>query len=249
MKKNYKHLWLFAYFPIYLIWFHYIETTITRYFHVIKTPWDDMIPFCEFFIVPYLLWFGYVAWGVLYFAYKNKQDFYRLCAFLYTGMTIFLIISSVYPNGHYLRPHTFARDNIFTDLCQFIYAHDTATNLFPSIHVYNSLGIQFAVVHSEAFSNNKKAKALSGLLATSIILSTLFVKQHSCFDVITAFLLAFIMHFLVYQTSFSKFTPLKFLRKHQKKLAQASFFLYLRIFIHARISAYTVSLSVSFKIS
>ena len=131
--QEYKHFWLLLYFPIYLIWFYRIEHSVTRYFHVIHTPIDNLIPFCEFFIIPYLLWFGYVAWGVIYFAMKNKQDYYRLCAFLFTGMTVFLIVSSLYPNGHYLRPPYFTRNNIFTTLCQFIYSHDTATNLFPSI--------------------------------------------------------------------------------------------------------------------
>ena len=78
---------------------------------------DDYIPFCEYFIVPYLLWFFYIAAVVLYIAFKEKQDFGKMCAFLYTGMTIFLIVSKVFPNGHFLRPSSFENDNIFTQLC------------------------------------------------------------------------------------------------------------------------------------
>ena len=47
---------------------------MTTHFHVIHTALDDRIPFCEYFIVPYLLWFGYVAWAVGYFYFKNKDD-------------------------------------------------------------------------------------------------------------------------------------------------------------------------------
>lgn len=219
-QKDYKHLWLLLYFPIYLIWFYGIEHSVTRYFHVIHTPIDNLIPFCEFFIVPYLLWFGYVAWGVVYFALKNKQDFYRLCAFLFTGMTVFLIVSSIYPNGHYLRPPYFTRNNIFTALCQFIYSHDTATNLFPSIHVYNSIGIHLAVSKSETFGNHKRAKIISGVLATSVILSTMFVKQHSVFDVLTAFLLAFVMNKIVYQTNWASIFAEKERVQEKKRLPQ-----------------------------
>jgi membrane-associated phospholipid phosphatase len=113
-------------------------------------------------------------------------------------MTIFLIISTVYPNGHYLRPYVFERDNIFTRLCAFLYNTDTATNLFPSIHVYNSVGVHLAVVKSERFGNDKKAKTISFLLMFSIILSTMFIKQHSTFDVLTALLLCAVMYRVVY---------------------------------------------------
>ena len=37
-----------------------------------------MIPFCEYFIVPYLLWFGYVAWAGGYFYLKNKDEYLKL---------------------------------------------------------------------------------------------------------------------------------------------------------------------------
>ena len=85
--------------------------------------------------------------------YMTKKEFYRLCAFLYTGMTVFLVISTLYPNGHNLRPYYFTHHNMFTALCEWLYSTDTPTNLFPSIHVYNSLGIHFAVMHSSYFKD------------------------------------------------------------------------------------------------
>jgi hypothetical protein len=68
---------------------------------------DDYIPFCEIFIVPYLLWFAYIGVVVVYIAFANKTDFKKMCMVLYTGMTIFLIVSTLYPNGHLLRPTSF----------------------------------------------------------------------------------------------------------------------------------------------
>jgi membrane-associated phospholipid phosphatase len=189
---------------VYLIWFGYVEQTVTTHFHVIHTPLDDLIPFCEYFVIPYLLWFLYVAWGIAFFARHNKNEYYRLCAFLFSGMTLFLIISTIYPNGHYLRPVYFTHHNFFTMLCGILYQTDTATNLFPSIHVYNSIGVHLAVTHSAEFKNNRIARLLSGILAVSIILSTMFIKQHSCFDVLTAFLLAYVMYRIVYLHDWSK---------------------------------------------
>lgn len=201
--QKYKHAWLLIYVLIYLPWFAYVEKHVTTNFHVIHVAADDYIPFIEYFIVPYLLWFAYVAVTIAYFFFTNKNDYYRVCAFLFTGMTVFLIVSTLYPNGHYLRPHVFERDNIFTRAVQWLYATDTATNLFPSIHVYNSLGIHFAICNSNAFHNNRKIKTCSFILMLSIILSTMFLKQHSVFDVVTAFAMAAIMYPFVYGKNFS----------------------------------------------
>ncbi len=200
---KYKHGLLLLYFLIYLPWFGYLEENVTTHFHVIHVALDDKIPFCEYFIIPYMLWFAYVAWGVAYFFFKNKNEYYKLCAFLFTGMTIFLVISTVYPNGHYLRPTTFERDNIFVQAVQWLYSTDTPTNLFPSIHVYNSLGINMAVWHSENFKKNKPVRYGSAILCISIILSTMFLKQHSVFDVVTGVVLAAFMFSLVYARSWA----------------------------------------------
>ena len=199
--KKYKHSLLLLYLLIYFPWFSYLERTVTKRFHVIHMAIDDKIPFIEYFIVPYFLWFAYVAVAVLYFLFKNKGEYYRFCAFLFTGMTIFLIISTVYPNGHYLRPATFAHDNIFVNMVRALYKTDTATNLFPSIHVYNSIGVNIAIWHSENFKQNKPVRYGSAILMVSIILSTMFLKQHSVFDVITGIVLSVFMYTVVYAKS------------------------------------------------
>lgn len=197
IEKN-KHSFLLLYFLIYLPWFGRLEKTVTTHFHVIHVALDDYIPFCEYFIIPYMLWFGYIAWGLGYFYFKNKDEYFRLCATLFTGMTIFLIVSTVYPNGHYLRPTTFERNNIFVWIVRWLYSTDTSTNLFPSIHVYNSIAVNIAVWHSGNFKNNRVVRYGSSILMISIILSTMFLKQHSVFDVVTGIIMAVCMYTLVY---------------------------------------------------
>lgn len=197
---KYKHaIPLIVYGIIYLSWFCHLEQTVTKHYRVIHMAADDYIPFCEVFIIPYFLWFVYVAAVVVFFFFKNKEDYYRTCIFLFTGMTVFLIISTLWPNGHHLRPLELPRDNIFTQLVAFLYQTDTATNLWPSIHVYNSLGAHFAIIRSKEFEHKKGLRIASLILATSIILSTMFLKQHSVFDVLTAFIMAAIMYALVYR--------------------------------------------------
>lgn len=213
---QYRHAWILLYCILYLACFAYLEETVTKKFHIITMPVDLKIPFCEFFIIPYLLWFVYIAFGVMYFFFRQKEDYYKLCAFLFTGMTVFLIVSAVYPNGHYLRPQTFERENFCTELVRWLYQTDTPTNLFPSIHVYNSLGIHIALTHSECLKDKKAVRAASFVLCVSIILSTMFLKQHSVFDVLTAFGMAAVMYYLVYGQAYKKILALLRIDKPEK---------------------------------
>ena len=202
MKKfyeRYKHaIPLFIYAIIYLSWFGYLEKTVKRPANLIHMNLDDKIPFCEVFIVPYLLWFVYISAVVLYFFFKDKQDYYRACTFLFTGMTVFLVVSTLWPNGHHLRPAVMPRDNIFSTMVAMLYKTDTPTNLWPSIHVYNSLGAHFAVFRNEKLHRKPVVHIGSLVLCVSIILSTMFLKQHSVFDVLTAFIMAAVMYIVVY---------------------------------------------------
>ena len=99
------------------------------------------------------------------------------------GMTVFLIVSYVYPNAQHIRPTEFPRDNIFTDIVKWLYSTDTPTNILPSIHVFNSLAIHMSLTNCETLRNKKFIKAASFTLTALIIMSTMFLKQHSVIDV------------------------------------------------------------------
>lgn len=202
MKKlilKYKQAWVFLYALIYFPWFLYLEHSITDNFHVIHSPIDDMIPFCEYFIIPYILWFAYMAAGMAFFLFKRpKEEFYKLTFFLFVGMSICLFICTIYPNGHTMRPEIDFDKNIFTKLVSFIYSADTNTNILPSIHVYGTIGVHIAVSRSEAFIKHPAVKIISAILALFICLSTVFLKQHSCVDGFAAMILAAFMYVLVY---------------------------------------------------
>lgn len=196
--KKYSHAWVFSYFFIYMAWFSYLEKTVTTHFYEIHSAIDDYIPFIEYFIVPYLLWFAFMLIGGLFIFFTDKKEFYKMAAFGITGMTLFLIICTVFPNGLNIRPTTFARDNIFVDMVKRIYAVDTPTNVLPSIHVYNSITIAIAIGRSKLLKNKRWIKVLSYCMATLIILSTMFLKQHSVTDVCAAFVIAIGAYRVIY---------------------------------------------------
>ncbi len=198
-------LWPCTYFLVYLLVFKLLETRITGSFMVIHMDVDEYIPFCEYFIIPYLLWFPMIGVSVGYFFLKEREEYKRLLAFLFTGMTLFLVISAVIPNGHIMRPVFFEHDNIFTALVKNLYAADTETNVFPSIHVYNSVAVCCVVYHSQTLKKKRVVKALTMLLTVLIILATLFLKQHSVADDLGAFLMAAVVYRFVYEPALCPF--------------------------------------------
>lgn len=111
--SKYKHAWLLCYGFIYLPWFCYLEKTVTRHYHVMHVALDDFIPFNEYFIIPYMMWFLYVAGTIVFFLFRNKEDYYRICTFLFSGMTISLIICTFFHNGTDFRPAIDPGKNIF----------------------------------------------------------------------------------------------------------------------------------------
>lgn len=199
--NRYRHAWVLLYGLIYMPWFMYLEKRpipAHEYF-IINSPLDKYIPFCEYFVIPYLFWFAFVAIGVAYFFFTNRKEFYQVMTFLIIGMTIFLIISTIFPNGLHLRPTVFPRDNIFTDIVKnTIYAKDTSTNVLPSIHAFNSLGISIAVFHSEKLKAKHGIQIATHVTTILILMSTVCLKQHSITDVIAAFLMAGIIYPFVY---------------------------------------------------
>lgn len=184
--RKYKHgLVILIYAIVYTLLFAYLEQRPIHGYNIVHTVFDDWIPFCEYFIIPYLLWFPYMILAVLYFIFvnKNKHEYYQLVFNLMMGMTIFLIVSYIYPNAHHLRPTEFPRDNIFTTAVKLLYRTDTPTNILPSIHVFNSLAIHMSLTNCESLREKRGIKAASLVLTLLIILSTMFLKQHSVIDV------------------------------------------------------------------
>ncbi|MCR4727962.1 MAG: phosphatase PAP2 family protein, partial [Lachnospiraceae bacterium] len=202
MKKlflKYRHIIpVLIYMPLYLTWFFRLEKTVTSY-RIIHTALDDRIPFIEAFVVPYYMWFFYVFACVAIAFFTDKNEYFKSLTFLITGMTIFLIVSTLWPNGHNLRPASMPRDNIFTSMVSALYKTDTPTNLWPSIHVYNSIGAHLCVARCKWSSEKKWLKNASLVLCISIIMSTMFIKQHSFFDVFTALVMSTVMALFVYR--------------------------------------------------
>lgn len=206
LLKKYNHAIAILYLPFYLFCFMGLEQMVTTEYHIVESPLDRYIPFCEWFVIPYFLWFAYIAVTFAYFFLVNKQDFIRLCIFLFTGMTICLGIYYIWPNGQNLRPDltTLGRDNLFIRMLAGLYSTDTHTNVCPSIHTFNSVGACIAIFKSRELATKPWIRWGSLVLTVSICLSTVFLKQHSIVDVFWALVLSIPMYLLAYLPKLSQ---------------------------------------------
>ncbi len=208
--KKYKHAVLLAYFAFYMPWFSFLNTFTPARENVtmMHCPLDDYIPFCEWFAIPYFIWFAYIAFGFAFLIFTSRREFVRMCIFLYTGMTICLIIYTIFPNGQNLRVDytQLGRNNILISVISSLQSMDTPFNVFPSIHCLNSIGMHIAIAKSK--NANKPMVICSFILAVLIILSTVFIKQHSIVDMFGAFVLAVPLYFLAYKPKYAKITEI-----------------------------------------
>ena len=194
--KTYRHaLWFLLYSAFYMTAFSAVEKAGHVHYHVIHTWLDEQIPFCRFFVVPYFLWFGFIGAAVTWFVMccKNKDEYYKLITMLMMGMTIFIVVSVVYPNRLDLRPAQVEGNDIFAILCRYLYRTDTPTNVLPSIHVYNSMAVCYAVNANETLRRKKWVIAGTDVLTLLIVLSTMFLKQHSVIDVTTGMVMSVVL--------------------------------------------------------
>jgi membrane-associated phospholipid phosphatase len=202
---------MIGYTIVYLLSFMLIEQWNRLHYTVIHTNVDDMIPFSPVFVIPYMLWFPYVTVFCVFLLLKNEEFYHRLCTTLVIGMTIFIVVSIIFPNIHLLRPETMPADNVFTRMISRLYRIDTPTNLTPSIHVFNSLAIIAAAWewnwHTDdghVYSNPVRRfwRAVITVIGILITLSTMLIKQHSFSDVVIAIGLFLFTHLLVYRFDF-----------------------------------------------
>lgn len=211
---------LLVYMILYFIMFTALEQSPRTHYNLIHMAIDDQIPFVEVFVVPYLLWFAYVLVIMVYLYFSDREFYHRTSLFICIGMTLFLAISAMWPNALDLRPVAMPRDNIFTAMVAHLYLTDTSTNVFPSIHVFNTIGMMLGFLKCRGpYASHKAPRAAVTIMGILIILSVLFIRQHSVFDVFGAFSLAV----PIYLFSFSDELEFATSRKHVSSTIHSHF--------------------------
>ncbi len=120
-------LWL----PVYLLSFFVIERVVVTGYRPTQTWLDAYIPFCEWFVIPYCLWYPLLVAVGLWLLWKDREGFRRYMRFLALTFFASALIWFLIPNGQDLRPAVMPRDNPLTRLVEGLYSIDTNTNVFP----------------------------------------------------------------------------------------------------------------------
>ena len=161
---------------------------------------DDVIPFNELFLIPYVLWYALIVVTLAYYFFFDIPRFKQVQIFILITQIIAMTCYVLFPSRQDLRSETFARDNFLTRLMAFIYSFDTSTGVCPSLHVAYSIGIASVVAKDDYFSRPFKI----GLTAFVILIcvATTFVKQHSAVDVFAALPVCLVAEAIIFGRSY-----------------------------------------------
>ena len=152
----------------------------------LKLPIDDKIPFINAFIVFYVL--AYLFWVVqwLFYAAEGEPILSKYVRAEILGKLISLLFFLLLPVSM-VRPAD-TGTGVFGWMTACIYAADSPTRLFPSMHCFLTW-LWFRAVQ-EAKDTGRGVRIFTGVMTALICASTLFVKQHLLLDVPGGILLA-----------------------------------------------------------
>jgi len=137
----------------------------------------------------------------MYFGFlcKNLDEYWHLTGALLSGMTVFLIVSFCNIQMGRIFVLTCQEGNLFVQAVRILYWIDTPTNILPSLHVYNAVACCTAICTSQDLKNRRKLVLGTKFLTIMIVLSTMFIKQHSFVDVSMALILYAFCYQLFYK--------------------------------------------------
>lgn len=194
---EYRHVLLLGGWLVYFSLYFLTEKLIPyERCHVVHSSLDDLIPFCEIFVVPYLLWFFLVAGSLLYLLLYDIPAFRKLCIYIMITQAGAMLVYLLWPSIQLLRPETMPRSNFFTWVLGIVYSFDTPTGVLPSLHAAYSIAILSVFEHRKTTA--LWWRILLPVFVVIIIAATFLVKQHSVLDALAALPLCLIGEALIY---------------------------------------------------
>lgn len=165
---------------IYLLLNHNAEHVYT-----LVTVLDERIPFIPYFIVPYIAWYGVLFAALIWFLCHDlrlyRSSIVTMIFGLLTSFIVFSLFQTTVP-----RPEILNHD-IFSKHIRLLYSIDNPYNAFPSIHVLTSYIVFLGCLQIKDFSP-KISLAIQATIIL-VILSTVFLKQHTLLDVLGGLIL------------------------------------------------------------
>lgn len=192
--RTHRYSLLLLYLPCYLAAFFIIDR-LPLVHTIIRCPLDSLIPFNQYMVIPYAIWYVWFPGWLLYFLLKSREDFIRLAVVMFSGMTISLMIYVIWPNGIDLREPITG-----TDLCSkavmLLRQADTPYGVCPSIHISTIAAIMLVIGKTKLPDFNPTVRGYCLVITLLIAWSTMAIKQHSIVDVAAGALLSVLLDYL-----------------------------------------------------
>ena len=186
---------MLLYFPVYLLLFYLVERTVTDQYWVSWCALDDGIPFVRGFVFAYVLWYPLMLGMTLWLLFRDRRAFLRYGWTVILGLTASIAIFLIFPSGQNLRPAAVPGNDLASWLLRAIYAADTNTNVFPSMHVVGTLAAMAAAFDTPSIP--RWARWGVAALGVAINASTVLIKQHSVLDILGGIVLFGIVYLVV----------------------------------------------------
>jgi hypothetical protein len=171
--------------PTLMLVYPYLNTP-TRGVHSLVTNLDKAIPVVKWFVIPYVAWVGYLTITLVYFCFKDWTLAFKTIFVFDLGLLVSFLIYYFYQTEGPVRPVIVGHD-FLSRILEYVYQIDHPYNSFPSIHVMSSY-LMIRAIRNCSWKN-KWTQWVNGCFSTSIILATLFIKQHVILDVMAAIIL------------------------------------------------------------
>ena len=194
---QYGHLIYFLNWPWFFLMYYLTENLIPpEKCTIVWSPLDDLIPFNQYFVIPYAGWYLLLIFSLIYFALYKPKSFVQLSSYIIITQVVAMAIYILFPSCQNLRPTSFPQDTILTRIMGYIYATDTNTCVCPSLHVAYSLGM--ASVWLRQRYVHLSLRLCIAIFCGLICISVAFVKQHSVLDIAAALPLGLLAEYLVF---------------------------------------------------
>ncbi|WP_459931530.1 phosphatase PAP2 family protein [Desulfosporosinus burensis] len=194
LEKQFSKYWGFSLLvlPAFNSIYFLLNHTSGRVYNL-ATVFDQMIPFVKYFALPYIVWYPFVMITLLWLMKRQPRLYVTTLISCLMGLVLsycfFILAQTTTP-----RPPLDAHD-LFTGIVLYIYLADKPYNSFPSIHVLISFVLFRACsrlnIQAPIFTASVRG------LAVIIILSTLFIKQHTLLDVAGGIVFGALLFWLV----------------------------------------------------
>ncbi|MCD6323525.1 MAG: inositol phosphorylceramide synthase [Desulfurococcales archaeon] len=196
-----KHAWIIkallffiAYYVVAVAGYEFMAAHALNPPANLSTPVDEAIPFISWFAVPYVfLFYPFILGAVGYFSLVRPEKANRFFAALFGMYAVSYLTYFVFPVAMSRPdPSTLPGDFLSQVMANF-YRSDPPLNCFPSLHAASST---LAAYFLSKEVRSKALKAFVWGVAASVILSTLFVRQHVIADEVAGFAVAYAVSYL-----------------------------------------------------